>query len=49
MRAADLHEQISTLRRALLVLHSPTENTVGIVNASKIFIRAWADPYLTEG
>jgi putative redox protein len=37
VRAVDLHEQISTLRRALLVMHSPTDNTVGIVNASKIF------------
>jgi alpha-beta hydrolase superfamily lysophospholipase len=37
VRAVDLHEQIRTLRRALLVLHSPTDNTVGIVNASKIF------------
>jgi alpha-beta hydrolase superfamily lysophospholipase len=37
VRAVDLHEQIRTLRRPLLVLHSPTDNTVGIVNASKIF------------
>jgi alpha-beta hydrolase superfamily lysophospholipase len=37
VRAVDLHEQIRTLKRALLVLHSPTDNTVGIVNASKIF------------
>ncbi len=37
VRAADLHEQIRTLRRALLVLHSPTDNTVGIANASEIF------------
>jgi alpha-beta hydrolase superfamily lysophospholipase len=37
VRAADLHEQIRTLKRALLVMHSPTDNTVGIVNASKIF------------
>jgi fermentation-respiration switch protein FrsA (DUF1100 family) len=33
----DLHEQIRTLRRALLVMHSPTDNTVGIANASEIF------------
>ena len=26
-----------TLRRALLVMHSPTDNTVGIANASEIF------------
>jgi hypothetical protein len=37
VRAADLHEQIRQLRRALLVTHSPTDNTVGIVNASQIF------------
>ena len=37
VRAADLHEQIRTLQRALLVMHSPTDNTVGIANASEIF------------
>jgi alpha-beta hydrolase superfamily lysophospholipase len=37
VRGADLHEQIRTLRRALLVMHSPTDNTVGIANASAIF------------
>ena len=37
VRAADLHEQIRTLHRALLVMHSPTDNTVGIANASAIF------------
>ena len=37
VRAADLCEQIRTLRRALLVMHSPTDNTVGIANASEIF------------
>lgn len=37
VRAADLHERIKTLRRALLVMHSPTDNTVGIENASEIF------------
>ena len=37
VRAVDLHQQIRTLRRALLVLHSPTDNTVGIANASQIF------------
>jgi putative redox protein len=39
VRATDLHERIKTLRRALLVMHSPTDNTVGIANASEIF---WA-------
>ncbi len=37
VRAVDLSERIRTLRRALLVLHSPTDNTVGIENASQIF------------
>lgn len=37
VRAADLREQIRTLRRALLVMHSPTDNIVGIANASQIF------------
>lgn len=37
VRVADLREQIRTLRRALLVMHSPTDNTVGIANASEIF------------
>ena len=37
VRMADLHEQIRTLHRALLVMHSPTDNTVGIANASEIF------------
>ena len=37
VRAVDLHEQIRTLHRALMVMHSPTDNTVGIANASKIF------------
>lgn len=37
VRATDLHEQIRQLHRALLVMHSPTDNTVGIVNASQIF------------
>jgi putative redox protein len=37
VRSADLHERISSLRRALLVMHSPTDNTVGIENASQIF------------
>jgi len=37
VRVADLREQIRTLHRALLVMHSPTDNTVGIANASEIF------------
>ena len=37
VRQADLRERIRTLRRALLVMRSPTDNTVGIANASDIF------------
>ncbi len=37
VRNADLRERIHNLRRALLVMHSPTDNTVGIANASEIF------------
>ena len=37
VRATDLRERIHTLHRALLVMHSPTDNTVGIANASEIF------------
>lgn len=37
VRSTDLKERIRTLRRALLVMHSPTDNTVGIANASEIF------------
>ena len=37
VRAADLRDRIETLRRPLLVMHSPTDNTVGIDNASHIF------------
>ena len=37
VREVDLRERIRTLRRALLVMHSPTDNTVGITNASQIF------------
>ncbi|MGE2833265.1 alpha/beta hydrolase family protein [Mycobacterium sp. SMC-4] len=37
VRAVDLKEHIATLGRALMIMHSPTDNTVGIDNASKIF------------
>jgi pimeloyl-ACP methyl ester carboxylesterase len=37
VRATDLYDRIHTLHRALLVMHSPTDNTVGIANASEIF------------
>jgi putative redox protein len=59
VREADLRERIRTLRRALLVMHSPTDNTVGITNASQIFRAArhprsfvsleGADHLLTKG
>ncbi|KRA32603.1 MULTISPECIES: alpha/beta hydrolase family protein [unclassified Nocardioides] len=37
VRATDLASCIPALRRPLLVMHSPTDNTVGIANASDIF------------
>ncbi|MEZ0340830.1 alpha/beta hydrolase family protein [Mycobacterium sp. pV006] len=37
VRAVDLRELIATLDRALLIMHSPTDNTVGIDHAGKIF------------
>lgn len=37
VRAAALHDKIRALRMPLLILHSPTDNTVGIENASEIF------------
>jgi uncharacterized OsmC-like protein/alpha-beta hydrolase superfamily lysophospholipase len=36
----NLSAQISNLRKALLVFHSPTDDTVGIDNASRIFTMA---------
>jgi pimeloyl-ACP methyl ester carboxylesterase len=36
VRAAALHDKIRGLRLPLLILHSPTDNTVGIANASEI-------------
>ncbi|BBX33385.1 hydrolase of the alpha/beta superfamily protein [Mycolicibacterium mageritense DSM 44476 = CIP 104973] len=37
VRAADLQDKIKALKMPLLILHSPTDNTVGIKNASDIF------------
>ena len=37
VRRADLRDKIRDLKLPLLILHSPTDNTVGIANASKIF------------
>src|SRR5262249_15034501 len=35
-----LMEKIAHLRKALLVMHSPTDDTVGIDNATRIFVTA---------
>ncbi len=40
VKRADLRECIRTLRRPLMVMHSPTDDTVGIDNASEIFTTA---------
>jgi putative redox protein len=37
VRTAALHDKIRGLKLPLLILHSPTDNTVGIENASEIF------------
>ena len=37
VRSEDLADEIRTLDRALLVMHSPTDKTVAIDNASQIF------------
>lgn len=37
---ADLTDSITGLRKPLMILHSPTDNTVGIDNASTIFRKA---------
>jgi putative redox protein len=37
VRAAELHDAIAGLHRPLLIMHSPTDETVGIDNASEIF------------
>jgi pimeloyl-ACP methyl ester carboxylesterase len=37
VRAAELRSKIKALKMPLLILHSPTDNTVGIKNASDIF------------
>ncbi|MEO0343358.1 MAG: bifunctional alpha/beta hydrolase/OsmC family protein [Pseudomonadota bacterium] len=40
VRASSLNNAISTMKSALLVLHSPIDQTVGIENASEIFLAA---------
>lgn len=37
VRQADLHAKINELRIPILILHSPTDNTVGVHNAGQIF------------
>ena len=37
VRQADIRQKVRELKRPLLVMHSPTDNTVGIANASEIF------------
>ena len=37
VRRADLRQKIMQLKKPLLVMHSPTDTTVGIENASDIF------------
>src|SRR5699024_2385903 len=33
-------ERVRTLQRPLMVLHSPADNTVGVENATKLFVTA---------
>ena len=40
IEAAELKPALSALKKALLVLHAPTDQTVGIENASEIFMAA---------
>lgn len=40
VRGKRLHQRIAALRKALIVFHSPTDATVGIDNASEIFLAA---------
>lgn len=40
VRRAELHDRIRDLRLPLLIMHSPTDDTVGIENASEIFRQA---------
>ena len=40
LSAQRLHDRIATLGKALLVMHAPSDDTVGIDNASEIFLAA---------
>lgn len=40
LEETNMHSRINNLRRALIIFHSPIDNTVGIDNAADIFIQA---------
>jgi len=40
LEAASMEDRISTLNRALLIMHSPLDNTVGIENAARLYKKA---------
>ncbi len=40
IRAEKLHDRIATLHKALLVMHAPKDQIVGVENASQIFLAA---------
>ncbi len=40
LKANDVLEKVAVLKKPLLVLHSPIDQTVGVENASKIFVAA---------
>lgn len=40
LRANDVLEKVAALKKPLLVMHSPTDQTVGVENATKIFTAA---------
>ncbi|MEM6803956.1 MAG: bifunctional alpha/beta hydrolase/OsmC family protein [Bacteroidota bacterium] len=41
IRAVDLASVIKSLKKPLLVMHSPQDTVVGIENAQKIYVQAW--------
>ncbi len=40
LKKQDLKDRIASMRKALMILHSPVDDTVGIDNASEIFLTA---------
>ncbi|HAR51298.1 MAG TPA: osmotically inducible protein C, partial [Roseovarius nubinhibens] len=40
VKAEAIGPEIAALKRALLILHAPRDETVGIENASEIFLQA---------